>query len=101
FVWWSQRDGFMHLYRYDLNGKLINQITKGNWLVNEIVGKIDKQKQLLITSTKDGAMEKHLYAVNWENGKSERIDKENGYHNFVVNSTGTYAIDNWSNETTP
>lgn len=101
FVWWSQRDGFMHLYRYDLNGKLVNQITKGNWLVNEIVGKNEKQKQLLITSTKDGAMEEHLYSVNWENGKMERIDVEKGYHNFTVNSAGTYAIDNWTNETTP
>jgi len=101
FVWWSQRDGFMHLYRFDLNGKLINQITKGNWLVNEIVGKNEKKKELLITATKDGAMEKHLYAVNWENGKIERIDTEKGYHNFLVNSNGTYAIDNWTNETTP
>jgi len=101
FVWWSQRDGFMHLYRYDLNGKLMSQITKGNWIVNEIAGKNDKQKQLLITSTKDGAMEKHLYSVNWENGKLERIDSEKGYHNFIVNQSGTYAIDNWSNETTP
>lgn len=101
FVWWSQRDGFMHLYRYDLNGKLINQITKGNWIVNEIVGKNDKNKQLLITSTKDGAMEKHLYAVNWTNGKMSKIDQDAGYHNFNVNDAGTYAIDVWSNESTP
>ena len=101
FVWWSQRDGFMHLYRFDLNGKLINQITKGNWLVNEIVGKNEKKNELLITATKDGAMEKHLYAVNWESGKIQRIDTEKGYHNFLVNSNGTYAIDNWTNETTP
>lgn len=101
FVWWSQRDGFMHLYRYDLNGKLINQITKGNWIVNEIAGKNEKKKELLITSTKDGAMEKHLYSVNWENGKMERIDSEKGYHNFNVNSAGTYVLDNWTNETTP
>lgn len=101
FVWWSQRDGFMHLYRYDLNGKLINQITKGNWLVNEIVGKNEKKKRLLITSTKDGAMEKHLYLVNWENGKMERIDSDPGYHFFNSNSAGTYVLDNWSNETTP
>lgn len=101
FVWWSQRDGFMHLYRYDLNGKLINQITKGNWLVNEIVGKNEKKKQLLITATKNGAMEKHLYSVNWENGRMERIDTEKGYHNFMANSDGTYVLDNWSNETTP
>ncbi len=100
-VWWSQRDGFMHLYRYDLNGKLINQITKGNWLVNEIIGENKDKKQLLITSTKDGAMEKHLYSVNWTNGKMERIDSDPGYHFFNSNSTGTYVLDNWSNETTP
>jgi len=101
FVWWSQRDGFMHLYRYDLNGKLINQITKGNWLVNEIVGKNEKRKQLLITSTKDGAMEKHLYTVNWETGNIERVDTEPGYHFFTANSAGTYVLDNWSSEDTP
>ncbi len=100
FVWWSQRDGFMHLYRYDVSGKLLNQITKGNWLVNEIIGENKDKKTLLITSTKDGAMEKHLYTVNWENGKMERIDSDPGYHFFTANSTGTYVLDNWSNETT-
>ena len=101
FVWWSQRDGFMHLYRYDLNGKLINPITKGDWLVNEIVGENKDKKQLLITATKDGAMEKHLYTVNWENGKMERIDTTPGYHFFMPNDAGTFVIDNWTNETTP
>ncbi|MEO8934664.1 MAG: DPP IV N-terminal domain-containing protein [Xanthomarina sp.] len=101
FVWHSQRDGFMHLYRYDLSGKLLNQITKGNWLVNEISGKNEKTNQLLITATKDGAMEKHLYAVNWKNGKIERLDSDAGYHFPSVNSTGTYVLDSWTNETTP
>lgn len=101
FVWWSQRDGFMHLYRYDLNGKLINQITKGNWLVNDILAKNDKKKELIITSTRDGAMEKHVYSVNWTNGKMKRIDAEAGYHNAIANDLGTYVLDNWSNESTP
>lgn len=101
FVWWSQRDGFMHLYRFDVNGKLLNQITKGNWIVNEILGRNDKKKELIITSTKDGAMEKHIYTVNWTNGKMSRIDSEAGYHSAVVNDAGTYVLDNWSNETTP
>lgn len=101
FIWWSQRDGFMHLYRYDMNGKLINQITKGKWMVNEIIGKNDKKKQLLITATKDGAMEKHLYAVNWTNGKINRLDKTPGYHSVFANSEGTYILDYWTNESTP
>ncbi|MFT3901857.1 MAG: DPP IV N-terminal domain-containing protein [Niabella sp.] len=101
FVWWSQRDGFMHLYRYDLNGKLINQITKGDWLVNEIVGRNDSKNELLITSTKDGAMEKHLYTVNWENGKLQRIDSAPGYHSFTSNTSGTYILDSWTSQSTP
>ncbi|MFC6103476.1 S9 family peptidase [Olivibacter domesticus] len=101
FVWWSQRDGFMHLYRYDINGKLLNQITKGDWLVNEISGVNANKKTLYITSTKDSPMEKHLYAVNWENGKMERLDHDAGVHQISINSNGTYGIDNWSNGTIP
>lgn len=101
FIWHSQRDGYMHLYRYNKRGKLLNQITKGDWLVNEIVGVNEKENQLLITATKDGAKERHLYKVNWRNGKIERIDSEAGVHQPMVNSAGTYIIDTWSNETTP
>ena len=101
FVFWSQRDGWMHLYRYSIDGKLINQITKGNWIVNEIVGKNVKKKELLITATKDGAMEKHLYAVNWIDGIIRRIDTDPGYHNFKISTSGNYAVDIWTNETTP
>lgn len=101
FVYWSQKDDWMHLYRYDLNGKQINQITKGNWVVNEIVGKNENKNELLITATKDGAMERHLYTVNWKNGKITRVDKTPGVHSFKVNDAGTYVIDSWSNEQTP
>ena len=101
FVWHSQRDGWMHLYRYDLNGKLINQITTGKWVVTGITGINEKKNQLLISSTKDGAMERHLYAVNWTDGKIERVDSDPGVHSVLVNSSGDYAIDVWSNQTTP
>ena len=101
FVWHSQRDGYMHLYRYNKRGKLLNQITKGHWLVNEIVGMNEKENQLLITATKDGAKERHLYKVNWKNGEIERIDANPGVHQPMVNTAGTYIIDNWSNETSP
>lgn len=99
FVWWSQRDGFMHLYRYDLTGKLRNQITKGNWLVNEIIGLNASKKELIIAASKDGAKERHLYKVNWGNGKMERLDNQAGTHYATANDAGTYLIDNWSSET--
>ena len=101
FVWWSQRDGFMHLYRYNRNGKLLNAITKGDWLVNEIVGNNPKRKELLITTTKDSPKEKQLYAVNWENGKLRKISKDAGTHSVLASKSGNYVLDVWTNETTP
>ena len=101
FVWWSQRDGFMHLYRYNTDGKLLNQITKGNWIVTEIAGENAKKKELLIITTKDSPKDRHLYAVNWENGSLRKISTDAGTHLASISSNGEYAIDSWTNETTP
>lgn len=101
FVWWSQRDGFMHLYRFNTEGKLLNQITKGDWIVTDLVGENAKKKEFLIMTTKDSPKDRHLYAVNWENGKLRKITTDAGTHNISVSTNGDYAIDNWSNDNTP
>ncbi|WP_291064338.1 MULTISPECIES: DPP IV N-terminal domain-containing protein [unclassified Empedobacter] len=101
FVWWSQRDGFMHLYRFNTDGKLLNQITKGDWIVTDLVGENAKKKEFLIMTTKDSPKDRHLYAVNWENGKLRKITTDGGTHNVSVSTNGEYAIDNWSNDNTP
>ena len=87
--------------RYNREGKLLNAITKGNWLVNEIVGNNPKRKELLITTTKDSPKEKQLYAVNWENGKLRKISKNPGTHTVLASKSGNYVLDVWTNETTP
>ena len=101
FVWWSQRDGFMHLYRFNTDGKLLNQITKGDWIVTDLVGENAKKKEFLIMTTKDSPKDRHLYTVNWENGKLRKITTDAGTHNVSVSTNGEYAIDNWSNDNTP
>jgi dipeptidyl-peptidase-4 len=101
FIWWSQRDGFMHLYRYNINGKLLNQVTKGDWLVNDISGFNAAKKTLYIIGSKESPMEKHLYSVNYENGKLALLDNNAGVHMVKVSSSGNYVTDRWSNATTP
>lgn len=101
FVWWSQRDGFMHLYRFNTDGKLLNQITKGDWIVTDLVGENVKKKEFLVMTTKDSPKDRHLYAVNWENGKLRKITSDEGTHNVSISTNGEYAIDNWSNDNTP
>lgn len=101
FIWFSQRDGFMHLYRYNTEGKLLARLTRGNWLVNDVIGANQNKKQLYILTSKDSPMEKHLYAVNWNDGRMNRLDREEGTHNPLVNTEGTFFIDKWSSAATP
>ncbi|KAA5536587.1 prolyl oligopeptidase family serine peptidase [Taibaiella lutea] len=101
FVWWSQRDGYMHLYHYNTDGKLINGVTKGDWLVNEIVGENAGSKELIITATKESAKEKHIYSVNWNNGKMTLLDNAAGVHTAIVNEAGTYVLDKYQSADVP
>lgn len=101
FVWWSQRDGFMHLYLYNTDGKLLKQLTKGEWLVNDIIGVNQTDKELIITTTKDSPLEKHSYTLNWQNGRMNRIDRAEGYHSASVNDAGTYIYDSYSAANVP
>ncbi len=101
FLWWSQRDGYMHLYRYDISGKLLNPVTKGDWLVNEVLGFHAPTSEVIITGTKDGAQEKHVYAVNWKTGRLRRITQGAGTHTAIASADGKYIYDTYTSNTVP
>lgn len=96
FIWWSQRNGYMHLYLYNTKGELVRRLTKGKWIVNEIAGMNKEKHEILFTSSKESPLEKHAYAVNWDNGKMRRIDMEGGSHSFTASENGTYLLDVFS-----
>lgn len=95
FIWHSQRDGYMHLYRYSKEGRLLNQVTKGEWIVNRIDGKDDKKTELIISCSKDSPLEKHLYAVNWKTGKMNKLESTAGMHTAWVCDDGKFIIDHY------
>ncbi len=108
FIWTSERDGFKHLYHYDLNGKLIAQLTKGDWVVDSLK-KVDEQNGwVYFTGRADTPLERHLYKVPLL-GKSpeqvERLTKRNGVHHITFSTinkeNGLHYIDSFSNITTP
>lgn len=101
FLWWSQRSGYMHLYRYNTDGKLLNQVTGGDWIVYDIAGVQADQKELIITASKETPLEKHIYTVNWQNGKMNRLDEAPGVHIVDANTNGTYIIDRYQSQDVP
>lgn len=101
FIWWSQRDGYMHLYLYDTRGNMVRRLTKGEWIVTDIAGINEDRNKLIITASKESPMENHIYSVDWRNGRMQRLDTEPGWHSAATNSTGEYILDVFSSNRVP
>ncbi len=101
FFWINDRDGRDHLYRYDYTGKLLGQITKGDFEVT-IVHSIDaKAKRVVYTSTEASPLERQLYAINFDGSGKQRLTETPGRHRINMAPGGTYFLDTYSNVTTP
>lgn len=101
FIYQSQKDGFNHLYLYDTEGKLIRQLTQGEWIVQEVLGFDEKGKNLFFVSTENSPLESHLYKVNINTGKRVLLTKDPGVHNVQISPSGRYAIDKYSSSEIP
>jgi len=101
FVWQSQRTGYNHLFHYNLEKGLVSQITKGDWLVTDILGFNEKKKEIYYISTQESPLERHIYRVNWNNFKTQKLDSAPGMHTGVLSKDGTQLYNIYSNATTP
>lgn len=101
FIWQSQRTGFNHLFHYSTQKGLISQLTKGNWLVTDLLGFNEKKKEIYYVSTQETPLERHIYKINWNNFRTQRLDKAAGMHSAVLSKDGSLIYDSYSNATTP
>jgi len=101
FIWQSQRTGYNHLFHYSLEKGLIAQITKGEWLVTDILGFNENKKEIYYASTQESPTERHLYRINWNTFKTQRLDNAEGMHSGILSNDGNYLYDTYSNATTP
>jgi dipeptidyl-peptidase-4 len=96
FFWLSDRDGFQHLYRYDYSGKLINQVTRGNWSVTRAEGSDAKKQTIYYTSTEASPLQRQLYSIGFDGTNQRRITTAEGNHHINMSPTATYFIDRYS-----
>jgi dipeptidyl-peptidase-4 len=101
FLWSSERTGYRHLYLYDLTGKQLAQITKGEWEVSG-VDSLDESKGLVyFTATEKSPMERHLYRVGLDGSGFSRVSKADGMHLVQFSSNAAFYVDMYSNSMTP
>ena len=101
FILWSQKDGYMHLYLMNTEGKMLKQITKGQFVVREIFGFCKKTKSVIILSNEANPLQMNVYAVNIETGKRTLLDNGRGVHNASLSASGLYFVDNYTEPTVP
>jgi dipeptidyl-peptidase-4 len=101
FFWISERDGWAHIYRYDYNGNLINQVTSGEWEVKSINAVSVKDKSLLYVSTEKSPLAQNLYSIRFDGSRKSRITAGEFHHTLNVSDNGKYFIDTWSDVNTP
>ncbi|MDD3722451.1 MAG: DPP IV N-terminal domain-containing protein [Lutibacter sp.] len=101
FLWFSERDGFMNLYHYTTDGKLVKQVTNFNWPVTEILGFDENGKNVFISGTGTDPRETHAFKVNLKTGKYTKLSKISGTHSTQLNTNGNYLIDNYSSLSIP
>jgi dipeptidyl-peptidase-4 len=104
FIWASERSGRNHLYLYDLNGKLLHPITKGEWGVDNILAIDEKAGKVYIASNKDAVIDKQTYALNLDGSNADkpvRITKTDGWHDDTFAANGKIFVDTFSDPKTP
>ena len=101
FLLWSQKDGYMHLYLMNTEGRMLKQLTKGAFVVSKIAGFCQKTKSVIILSNEIHPLQMNFFAVNIETGKRTLIDNGRGVHSGTLSESGLYLLDSYSEPDIP
>jgi dipeptidyl-peptidase-4 len=101
FIISSERDEYNHLYYYDISGKLINQITKGQFDVTEFSGYDEETKTLYYVSTENGATNRDVYSIKLNGKDKKRLSTKSGFTSFEFTPGYKYYISTYSDANTP
>ena len=101
FLMQSEKDGYNHLYLMDKSGKQLKQLTKGEWVVMEVLGFNQKDKTVIIASNELNPLQRNIWAVNIANGKRTLLDNGKGVHRATLSATGALMTDQRQEPTVP
>ena len=101
FIWTSEQDGFNHIYWYSKTGKLINQITKGNWEVTEYYGFDEKNKTVFYQSTENGSINRDVYRISLDGKNKTRLSQNLGTNAATFSPNFQYFINSFSSAAQP
>jgi dipeptidyl-peptidase-4 len=109
FIWESERSGHAHLYLYDNDGRLLRQLTSGDWDIvdgararSALLHVDEEGDRLFVTGTLASPMERNIYEVSLSgDGEPHRISKDAGWHQADFADSGEFYVDSFNSASTP
>ena len=101
FVMQSQKDGYNHLYIYNIGTGAIRQLTKGNFVVEDFCGFNTKNKSVIIATNEANPIQRNIYTVDVKSGKRKSLDNGRGCHNASLSKSGQWIVDMYSEPDVP
>ncbi|MGV0745790.1 DPP IV N-terminal domain-containing protein [Mycolicibacterium sp. XJ870] len=103
-VWWSQRDGWGHLYLYSADGQQVTRITQGQWLVRSLLWVDEDRRQVLFLAgglNEDDPYLRQICRINLDGSGLTRLTGDNLDHDAVSPPEGGYVVDRASSSSQP
>ena len=101
FIWTSEEDGYNHIYHYGFNGKLINQITKGNWEVTRYYGFNESKKTIYYQSVENGSTNRGVYSIDLDGQNKKLLSNKDGQNTAAFSKNLNYFINTFSSAEIP
>ena len=107
FLWSSEKSGYKHLYHYAASGKLIAQVTTGDWPVNALEGVDQVRKTAIFSASIDTPLERRIYEVSYAQkagggpGKPKALTPAGGWWTANVAENGGAFTAGYSDPKTP
>ena len=101
FIWTSEKDGFNHIYQYNFTGKLINQITTGNWEVTNYYGYNKAKKTIYYQSVENGSTNRGVYSIGLDGSNKKLLSNPKGTNTASFSKNLQYFINTYSSSEIP
>jgi dipeptidyl-peptidase 4 len=101
FLWESERNGWRHIYHYDKDGKLVRQVTSGNWELRSFDKIDEKNRTVFFTATEQSNISPQIYRINLDGTGLTKLSTTEGTHRPSFNPDASLFTDSWSDVNTP
>ncbi|MCP9199662.1 S9 family peptidase [Gramella sp. GC03-9] len=101
FIWTSEKDGWNHIYHYDESGKLLEQVTEGDWEVTNYYGYDPKSKRIFYQSTENGSVNRDVYSIRLNGRSKTRLTEKEGMNSADFSADFSYFINSFTSVNTP